>query len=186
MKLQLWPVYEGGRAEHVSSTDVHRAVMEWDYRNKRFPSAKDQRIISDAVAQTIAAWWHSPGEPYTTMLSTMGVVDRYTELSHFGTEAQCTMERARMALRALGAYIVDKQMNAPTGSRVCACHDCFEIAIVRAGEMCNDCEIAGCDPTDADAECQRDDAYGNCCPHCPDNCDGHVESYCGHCDDGCC
>lgn len=41
----------------------------------------------------------------------------------------------------------------------CACRDCFDVAIGRAGKaLCLDCQDAGCTPDNG--ECQRDDAYG--------------------------
>lgn len=41
----------------------------------------------------------------------------------------------------------------------CACRDCFDIAIGKAGEaLCNECKEAGCSP-DGDDECHRPDAY---------------------------
>jgi hypothetical protein len=45
----------------------------------------------------------------------------------------------------------------------CACRDCFETAIATdedSIELCWECSEAGCD-SDGDAECCRDDAYGN-------------------------
>lgn len=41
----------------------------------------------------------------------------------------------------------------------CACRDCFETAIGKAGKaLCHACQDAGCEANDG--ECQRDDAYG--------------------------
>jgi hypothetical protein len=45
-----------------------------------------------------------------------------------------------------------------TGYTDCACRDCFDVAIGKAGEaMCSECEAAGCS---GDGECERSDAYG--------------------------
>lgn len=41
----------------------------------------------------------------------------------------------------------------------CACRDCFDIAIGEPGDLCSECEDAGCEPDNG--ECQRDDAYGS-------------------------
>lgn len=41
----------------------------------------------------------------------------------------------------------------------CACRDCFDTAIGRAGKaLCGDCDEAGCEANNG--ECRRDDAYG--------------------------
>jgi hypothetical protein len=39
----------------------------------------------------------------------------------------------------------------------CSCRDCFELLVGLPGEECEECIEAGCE---ADAECQRADAYG--------------------------
>ena len=44
-----------------------------------------------------------------------------------------------------------------SGSRPCACRDCFETAIGGPGAMCHECEDAGCP---GDRECQASGAYG--------------------------
>lgn len=44
----------------------------------------------------------------------------------------------------------------------CACRDCFDVYVGMPGELCNDCEAHGCDPT-GESECER--------PH-EDLCDG--------------
>lgn len=43
-----------------------------------------------------------------------------------------------------------------TGYASCPCRDCFDVAM--DGDLCGDCEEAGCD-ADGQAECCRDDAY---------------------------
>ena len=40
----------------------------------------------------------------------------------------------------------------------CGCRECMEIAIGEPGDMCTDCEDAGCEP---DEECQAPGAYGS-------------------------
>jgi hypothetical protein len=46
-----------------------------------------------------------------------------------------------------------------SGYTDCACRDCFDVAIGKAGEaLCSDCEAAGCEANNG--ECQRPDAYG--------------------------
>lgn len=64
-------------------------------------------IITDACAQAIAAWWHSPGSPNSTALSTMGVVMCDTQLSDFATDKEYAQTDAnnRMCLNALSQYI---------------------------------------------------------------------------------
>lgn len=46
-----------------------------------------------------------------------------------------------------------------TGYIDCACRDCFEVAIGKPGDMCSECQEAGCD-ANGEHECCRDDAYG--------------------------
>ncbi len=53
----------------------------------------------------------------------------------------------------------DKGCSETGGYTHCACRDCFDIAIGKAGEaMCLECKEAGCSA--GDQECQRPDAYG--------------------------
>jgi hypothetical protein len=160
MMLQLWPVYDGGQREQYTSEGLFRALS-------RVP---DGEIISDRMAQTIAAWHHTPGKPYSTLLSTRGIVDRYTTLADFGSPEECELPEDAEALRALEKYILAKQSGAESGYRNCACHDCFEITVGTAGELCHGCANDGCDPTDARAECEREGAYGVEDAPCPDEC----------------
>jgi hypothetical protein len=163
MMLQLWPVHDGGQAEHYGSERL--------FRNLRLLS--EGEIISDRAAQTIAAWWHSPGKPYSTLLSTRGIVDRYTTLSDFGDPAEAETPEDAQALRALGAYIAHKQSTARSGPRPCACHDCFEITTGIPGELCADCAEWGCDATDARACCEVPGRYETESDPCGDpECDG--------------
>lgn len=39
----------------------------------------------------------------------------------------------------------------------CGCRDCLETTIGEAGDFCDDCQAAGCEP---DSECQAENAYG--------------------------
>lgn len=43
-----------------------------------------------------------------------------------------------------------------TGYHNCSCRDCFELYVGEPGEMCSDCEEAGCSE---DHECCNPDAY---------------------------
>lgn len=43
------------------------------------------------------------------------------------------------------------------GYRSCFCRDCFNITIGVPGEMCHECEEAGCEPK---CECEAPGAYG--------------------------
>lgn len=68
-------------------------------------------IISDEVAQTIAMWWHSPGEPNSTMLSNRGAVTDDMSIRDFAsvTEYYNALKTDRDELDALEAYIKSKQ-----------------------------------------------------------------------------
>lgn len=53
---------------------------------------------------------------------------------------------------------VPAKPDAPSGYVPCGCRDCMEIAIGQPGEMCNECEEAGCEPDKAcRAETEFDD-----------------------------
>jgi hypothetical protein len=143
--LNTYPVYDGGRQEHYTSETLYA------YLDKLKPG----EIINDAAAQTIAEWWHSPGQPYTTMLSTMGVVDRYTTIFDFASPSDWTSYARE--LDALDAYIKDKISNAESSYRPCACDDCPDLVVGIPGELCSLCENEGCDAQGS--ECQRPDAY---------------------------
>jgi len=87
---------------HLSSGEVDFEIWEFNFRGE---------VISDACAQTIASWWHSPGSPNSTALSTMGVVTADMELSDFANQYEYTHadNRDRDALDALKKYIQTKQ-----------------------------------------------------------------------------
>lgn len=194
MKLQLWTVYDGGRREHYTSAELFGLGGELEPLNQ---SVLDRRpnwrrgIISDRAAQTVASWWHSPANAYSTLLSTRGLVDRYTTLDDFGDPKQPGLsDDDKRALTALGEYILDRQQRAESAYRPCACHDCMDVVVGLPGELCSECKDARCEAQYM-AECQRGDAYVGfdpCCRHCEDDdeCDGDHDPFCGHCEDGCC
>lgn len=172
MKQVFWTVYSGGRQAHLTDNDVMREVSAFEANNRK--------IISDAAAQTIAAWWHSPTQPLTTGLSTKGDVDRHLTLDMFfdeSTDATTTGptwvgSAPQRCLSALGEYLTYHQTNAPSAVRPCACHTCFDTVVGIAGELCSECEDAGCDAQFA-YECDRptadesDECPAGCtCDHC--------------------
>lgn len=70
-----------------------------------------EEIITDECARVIAAWWHSPGKPNSTALSTMGVVRCDTSLNDFSTQEEYNNANPadRMCLEALDQYIQHMQ-----------------------------------------------------------------------------
>ena len=87
---------------HLANDVVYFEIWEWRIYG---------HIISDACAQTIASWWHSPGSPLSTVLSTMGAVTSDMSIRDFVTQDQFDLAELldRDALKALDAYIVEKQ-----------------------------------------------------------------------------
>lgn len=87
---------------HLSHDEVEFEV--WEFH--RFGD-----VISDACAQTIASWWHSPASPNSTMLSTMGKVTDDMCISDFAGQHEFDMaDRAsQQELLALKAYIATRQ-----------------------------------------------------------------------------
>lgn len=73
------------------------------------------KVISDASAQAIASWWHSPSSPNSTRLSTMGMVGIETSISDFCTESEYVsdyrLNSERNEVDALEAYILVIQAN---------------------------------------------------------------------------
>lgn len=167
--MKLFIVHDAGRTAHLTSDRLfmHLAAL---------PAGE---IISDREAQTIAAQWHSPAEPLSTVLSTRGMVDMRMSRETFASDSEynAASESDRKALDALAAYISHHIAAAPSGVRSCECRDCFEIIVGIVGEMCDGCEEAGCE---YGTECSRDDAYGvGTCPACgepSDYCRGHGPS----------
>jgi hypothetical protein len=95
-------VYQNRGQYHLSSHEVEFEVWE---------SMAYGHVISDACAQTIASWWHSPRSPNSTAPSTMGAVTDDMTLSDFATQheySSCTKQMAD-ALDALVKYIETKQ-----------------------------------------------------------------------------
>jgi hypothetical protein len=72
---------------------------------------KDGTTISDAVAQTIASWWHSPGSPLSTVLSTMGAVTDDMNIRDFANEQEYDNAdfSQKLELDALNGYIEARQ-----------------------------------------------------------------------------
>lgn len=129
----------------------------------------DRGVITDRAAQTIASWWHSPDEPYSTRLSTMGRLDRYATLDNFGTVEQCETAEDKAALLALGRWIDARKASAESGSRPCACNTCMDTVVGVIGDVCHACTEWGCDPTDSQEECNviPDECPQGCtCDHC--------------------
>lgn len=87
---------------HLSGGEVDFEVWEW---------LQYGHLISDECAQTIASWWHSPGYPLSTVLSTMGAVTSDMSIRDFATENEynASDDHGREALDALAAYIAEKQ-----------------------------------------------------------------------------
>jgi hypothetical protein len=119
-------VYQGEEG-HASLREVQDEVDKWRTLGD---------CLSDAVAQTIASWWHSPAEPNSTRLSTMGIVTADMNFYNFATDAEyeAAAEDDRNALDALADYIMVKQVDA--GMLECA--ECYEIAFVTNG-ICKEC-----------------------------------------------
>jgi hypothetical protein len=90
------------KVDHVSHDVVDSQVWHWE---------EGGEIISDAVAQTIASWWHYPSSPNSTALSTMGAVTVDMHIRDFADvgEYLSAGEADALELDALEAYIVSKQ-----------------------------------------------------------------------------
>lgn len=52
-------------------------------------------------------------------------------------------------------YRSRKKVQEPSGYVDCACRDCFEVAIGKHGDMCWECEAAGCEPH-SECKAERD------------------------------
>lgn len=87
---------------HLSNDEVEFEVWEFF----RFGN-----VISDACAQTIAAWFHSPASPNSTVLSTMGGVTDDMDISDFASQKEYDSHNRteQQELDALKAYILDRQ-----------------------------------------------------------------------------
>lgn len=66
-------------------------------------------IITRDLAMTVAAWWHSPGSPNSTLLSTMGKVACNADISDFASAVEFDKQDiwGKWALNALAAFIKD-------------------------------------------------------------------------------
>jgi hypothetical protein len=87
---------------HLSSAEVDFEVWEFGWHGD---------VISDACAQTIASWWHSPGSPLSTVLSTRGAITSDMSIRDFASQLEydnCA-ERERNELDALEMYIETRQ-----------------------------------------------------------------------------
>lgn len=87
---------------HLSNDEVEFEVWEFF----RFGT-----MISDACAQTIASWFHSPGSPLSTVLSTMGAVTDDMSISDFVSQKEYDSQNrtGQQELDALKAYIANRQ-----------------------------------------------------------------------------
>ena len=87
---------------HLSEDEVMFEVHEF---------VRNREIISDACAQTIASWWHSPASSNSTALSTMGAVTDDMCISDFAGQNEYDMadKETKQSLRAIDAYVKDRQ-----------------------------------------------------------------------------
>ena len=87
---------------HLSELEVEYEI--WEY-------VLYGHVISDACAQTIASWWHSPGSPNSTCLSTMGAVTDDMSIRDFASEREYDAcdDQSRNELDALEKYITTRQ-----------------------------------------------------------------------------
>lgn len=115
-------VYSSGPLRHQHTEEVLRALFD--------PKIFGERTISDSVAQTIASWWHSPGRPNTTLLSSRGVVMSDTEIDDFADpeEYDNCEDFERKCLNALQHYIQTKKREYLSKNRM-LCPFCFELAV---------------------------------------------------------
>lgn len=75
-----------------------------------------------------------------------------------GKHILCDRHGLRIKERPPIPVLGPKRKLSRSGSRNCACRDCFEIAIGERGALCSGCKEAGCEA--GDGECRRPDAYG--------------------------
>lgn len=104
-------IYDGGKQQHMTSDELYAYMAELEEGNDRLPM--DERSeMSDRAAQTVAAMWHSPASPTTTLLSTMGKVSDDMSIADFRTHAEYLACDAtdRMCLDYLATYILAKQL----------------------------------------------------------------------------
>lgn len=91
-------IYDGGTRKHLTTDEVLWEVNTSD-------------VISDAAAQTIASWWHSPARPESTALSTSGKVLATTDIYDFASQQDFDTadDFNKMCLRMLNEYIKDRK-----------------------------------------------------------------------------
>lgn len=91
-------IYDGETRKHLTTDEVLWEVNTSD-------------VISDAAAQTIASWWHSPARPESTALSTSGKVLATTDIYDFASQKEFANadDFNKMCLRMLNEYIKDRK-----------------------------------------------------------------------------
>jgi hypothetical protein len=156
--MELFIVHDGGQREHYMSAELFTELGTW-------PGDKP---ITDAMAQTIAAWWLDGRNPLSMVLATSGRVDRRMNRETFTDDATYAAlpQGDRFALDRLVDYIEYHIAMAPSCSRPCACDDCGYLTTGIVGEMCSHCEDAGCEYGES---CNVEDAYDDDTAGC--NCD---------------
>lgn len=106
------------------------------------------KIIPDSVAQAIASYWHSPGSPQSTILSTMGKVTYEMTREDFATDAEYAAleyDCDRHELDALSAYLDNiKRHHTPSGN-VHACTCCGEMVYALPWAKCTPCDDETCE-----------------------------------------
>lgn len=97
-------LYNAGSLSHPYADEIAVEIQEF---------RRNGKIISDASAQAIASWWHSPSSPNSTRLSTMGKVGIETEIIDFclPSEYEDSHTVQRWEIDALEAYIRVIQAN---------------------------------------------------------------------------
>lgn len=102
-------VYNGGKKQHMTTNELHAYMAELVESNSHLPM-RDQREMSDAAAQTVAAMWHSPATPNTTLLSTMGKVSDDMSMGDFASlsEYEACDAMDKLCLDYLMTYILRK------------------------------------------------------------------------------
>lgn len=120
-------VYAAGVMAHLSESQVSLAVEAYHGAGV---------IISDAVAQTIAAWWHSAnGE--SAFLSTQGRITTTMTLDDFVSPLEYSAESVtnKRDLDALKAYIQHHQIAAG----MTWCEACETLQFCEYGDSVNLC-----------------------------------------------
>ena len=76
--MELFIVHDGGHAEHYTSDELYAKLGTWP----------GDTPITDAMAQTIAAWWLDGRNTLSMVLATSGKVDRRMNRETFATQAE--------------------------------------------------------------------------------------------------